>query len=155
MFLQNELNRQIINVGKAQESLAEALIVKLVTREITLDFIRLNYSELFEKNPQVIEMIFDKIEHFQFNEVMTESKYLIPQAIALEMKDRFTTNSKEVAAELKTIIENNHTLRLEKILDLLKLPQQEKLIDNYIEKFENRMNNISNELKKIKSIENE
>lgn len=137
-LIENDRFRQFLNVKKARECLMDALIVKVVTGEETIDNIVQQYGHLYEDFPNIINSRFEKIEKFEFYP-MFEKKYLIPQAIALELKERYEQNPALVAEEFKDLINNNHCISQEMALTYLGLPQEDELIENYVIKFPERM----------------
>ena len=94
-----------------------------------------NFSKGKKKN---FEKVLNKIEKNKFYP-MYESKYFVPKAIALEMRERFDKTPKLVASQLKHLIQNNHSMTEEETLAYLGLPDKYKLIDNYVAKFPERI----------------
>lgn len=145
-YIEFEKYGQVINIGKARECLAGALIIKVMTGEENYESVIAKYGELFKQYPHIIEDWLDRIESFNFYDVMSEKKYLIPQAIALIMKERFKTDPTNTIKQLKEIVAHVHVWTEEKILKYLNISNKEKLIDDYILKFDSRIAKLNKEL---------
>ena len=145
-YIENNKFRQILNVKKARECLADGLIIKVMTGEQKLEDIMSTYGELFKQFPDILPQCLDRIENFDF-QPMYEKRYLIPQAIALEVVERNKDKPKVLAKQFKEIITHNHEWTQEDILEYLELPNADKLIDNYVAKFPKRMQEIEAETK--------
>lgn len=143
-FIENDKFRQVLNVKKARESLMDAMIVKVMCGEETFDSVMQKYGDLFKQFPDILKTRLEKLETFEFYP-MEESKYLIPQAISLEMKDRFAQNPELIAKQLKHLIKNDCCMTEEECLEYLGLPKQEELIDGYVSKFAERMAKLDDE----------
>lgn len=143
-FTENEKHTQFINVLKARESLLEGIIVKVMIGELSYNDAMDKYGKIFKNNSgiQTLQRNLDRIETYNFNTIMYESRYLVPQAIALEMRDKFKNNPREVATNLKEIIANVHTFTENEILELLGLPNKYDLIKDYVSKYEKRMQEL-------------
>ena len=140
--------RQFVQIKKARECLLDGVIVKVVCGEISIDEAKQKYGYLFKPFKELLGQKLEQIENFKFFP-MFEKKYLVPQAISLQMRDRFKKNPENVATQLKYLIENVHVLTEEQALDYLQLPSKEKLIDNYIKDFPKRIKTLDDE--KVKS----
>lgn len=137
-LIENDIFRQVLNVTKARECLMDAMIVKVMCGETSFDDVINKYGNIFKQFPDILKTRLKKIETFKFYP-MEESKYLVPQAISLELAEQFDENPKLVAKQLKHLIKNNHSLTEEQALQDLGLPERDKLIDNYVDKFSTRM----------------
>ena len=153
-LIENDRFRQVLNVKKARECLMDAMIVKVMCGEDTIDNVMKNYGDLFKEFPDILISRLEKIETFDFWP-MFESKYLVPQAIALEMKERYKMNPQLVAKQLKHIIKDNHIMTEEETLNYLDLPERDTLIEGYVSKFSERMSAMDNEKLKIEQCKQE
>lgn len=147
-YIENDRIRQIINVKKARECLMDAMIVKVMCGEDTFDNVMKTYGDLFKQFPDILLSRLEKIETYDFYP-MYESKYLIPQAIALELCELFEQNPNLVAEQLKEIIVHTHEWTEEETIAYLGLLGKEQLIDNYITKFADRMSQMDAEKAKV------
>ena len=132
------------NVKKARECVFDTLLIMVVCGEMTLTEVVQNYWNMFSDFPDIL---FNKLKEIETGKYKPfyEYSYLIPQAIALEMRERFRLQPELVAKHLKHIIADNHKLTEEQILDYLGLPKKDQLIDDYVSKFQNRMKQIDAE----------
>ena len=147
-LIENDKFRQVLNVKKARECLMDAMIVKVMCGEETFDNVMKTYGDLFKEFPSILTSRLEQIETFEFWP-MFESKYLVPQAIALEIEDRYKTDPQLVAKQLKHIIKENHSLTEEETLKYLGLSERDKLIDDYVAKFSGRISAMDDEIAKI------
>ena len=148
-FVENEKFSQILNVKKARECLLDALIIKVATKEETLDAVIEKFGYLFKDYPNLIMKKIKDIESYNFHPLY-ELRYLVPQMVALEIKDHSKTEPQDVAEQLKYLIQNNHCLTEEQVLAYLNLPPKEQLADEYIKKFPSRMKNFCSEKENAK-----
>ena len=141
-FLENEKFEQKQNVKKARECVFDALLIKIICGEMTFEKVIQNYGDMFSEFPDILP---DKLKEIEKNEYKPfyEYTYLIPQAIALEMGEKFKKQPELAAKQLKEIIKDNHILTEEQILNYLVLPQKDQLIDDYVAKFQDRMKEIN------------
>ena len=129
-------NRKLLSVLKARECLFEGLIIKAALGEISLEEIYARYGDELEQLPGMVYRKLDELnEHNGFRYLFNEAKYLVPHAMALKMRERFVKNPEEASKELKTLIEHVHDWNEEQALVYLELPDQEKLIDDYVDSF--------------------
>ena len=154
-YIENEIYRQIVNVRKARESLLDGLIVKVMTNEITYKDAVEKYGKLFEPYPYMLESAMRRIKTYNFNNIMSENKYLIPQMIALELRDNFAYNPSNVVQELKVIIEHEHLWAQNDALKFLNIGTKSELIEKYINKFDKRILKLKQSFKKEKATLNE
>ena len=152
-FVENDIYNQFSSVQKARECLMEAMIVKAVCGEETLDSAMKSYGDLFKEFPNMLQSRLEKIETFKFIP-MYESQYIVPQAIALEMRERYKTDPQQVAKQLKYLIENNHCITEEQALQYLGLPERDQLIDEYVTQFPIRTLAMVAEKKQIQQEKN-
>ena len=117
--------------------------------EISLTEVFQGYGDMFNDFPDILENKLRSIERNDYKPFY-EYSYLVPQAIALEMRERFKTQPELVAKQLKEIIKDNHKLTEEQVLDYLGLPQKDKLLDDYASKFQDRIQQINAEQKLLK-----
>lgn len=148
-FLENDKFTQKQNVKKARECVFDALLTKVMCGEISLTEVFQGYGDMFNDFPDILENKLRSIERNDYKPFY-EYSYLVPQAIALEMRERFKTQPELVAKQLKEIIKDNHKLTEEQVLDYLGLPQKDKLLDDYASKFQDRIQQINAEQKLIK-----
>ena len=141
-FNENELETQIINVTKARESLLDAIVIKVVTGKLSFDQAQAKYGYLFN-NSNLIKNCVNNIETFKFSG-MYEKRYLVPQAIALEMLERFKTNPQEAAKQFKEVLAHDTVWNVDYTLHYLGLPKKDELVDNYVAKFNNRVTQLKN-----------
>ena len=126
----------------------DAMIVKVMCGEDTFDNVMKTYGDLFKQFPDILPSRLEKIETYDFYP-MYESKYLIPQAIALELRELFEQNPNLVAEQLKEIIAHTHEWTEEETITYLGLPEKEQLIDDYVTKFPDRMSQMDAEKAKV------
>lgn len=130
----------IVSVIKARECLLEALIVKMGVGEIGMDEAFEKYEHIFKKTPGVVHRKFNELrQEGRFENPFYEYRYIVPQAIAQEMRERYKKDPQRASSELKTIIEHAHDWTQEDTLNYLGLPKQEKLLDRYADKFQERV----------------
>ena len=142
-LLEYSIFTQIQNVKKARISLLECLVVKVMCNEIKLDDAIKKYGHLYKDFPYLIDQTLDRIENIKFNDILFESKYLIPQMIALEMRDRLSISKEKTIHDFKTLIKNEHIFSIDETLKFLNIENQKALVDNYINKFHTRIVNYS------------
>lgn len=147
-FIENDIFRQVLNVKKARESLLDGLIVKIMTNEISFSDAVKKYGNLFKQYPYMLDSALHRIETYNFNDIMFESKYLIPQMISLEMRECFLNSPTSVAQDLKTLIQNEYLWTLDEAIQYLNLGTKEKLVDNYVNKFNERISSLRQKCKK-------
>lgn len=143
-FLENDKYVQKLNVKKARECVFDALLIKIMCGEMSLAEVLQNYGEMFEDFPDILPNKLISIEENKFKPLY-EYSYLIPQAIAMEMRERFKEQPELVAKQLKEIINSNHRIIEEQVLEYLELPPKDQLIDNYVSKFQDRIQQINSE----------
>ncbi len=148
-YLEYDKFTQILNVKKARECLAEALIVKVMIGEITFDQAMSTYGNLFKEFPDIMLGCVEKIEACKFNDIMFEGKYLVPQAIALDMRERFRQDQRVVVELLKEIIAHNHEWTEEETLTHLGFISKHDVIDDYVEKYPTRIAQIDDAIRAI------
>lgn len=136
-FIENAISTQIQNVLKAREVLLDGLIIKLMVGEITLEEVQKKYGDLYLKNTSILNRCLNNIENKQFSN-MFEKKYLLPQAIAQIMLDRFKTDPAVAVKQLKTIIENDTEWDVFDTLKNIGLAGVTEVFDDYINNFEVR-----------------
>lgn len=150
-LLEYSIFTQIQNVKKARISLLECLVVKVMCNEIKLDDAIKKYGHLYKDFPYLIDQTLNRIENFKFNDILLESKYLIPQMIALEMRDRLAISKEKTLCDFKALVEQEHSLTIDDTLKFLNLEDKEVLIDSYINKFHTRIANYTkNKIKEEK-----
>ncbi len=142
-FNANAIHTQIQNVIKAREVLLDGLVIKLMLNEITLDEIKSKYGGLFLKNTNILKRCLNNIETYKFTN-MYEKRYLIPQAIALKMVDLYKTNPEKAIELFKEILKNDSNWTIEDAFKYLKIESKETLIDNYVENYDSRMDDLLN-----------
>ena len=143
-FLESDKLGQKLNIKKARECVFDALFIKVMCGEVSLEEVLQKYGNMFNDFPSIL---LDKLRDVEMNayKPFYEYSYLVPQAIALEMADRAKDQPKLVAKQLKGIIKDNNKLTEDQILDLLCLPQKNELLDNYVSKFQERIKKINEE----------
>lgn len=150
-FVEDDVFGQRLNVKKARECLMEGMIVKVMTGEEKFDDVMKKYGHLYEvEHRDVLPGCLERIETYNFNELFYEEQYLVPQAVGIEMRERFKKNPELVAKQLKQIIAHENDWTEEQALNYLGLPQREQLMDNYIAKFDSRIDRLENERQRIK-----
>ena len=149
-FVEDDKFSQVDNVMKARECLMEALIVKVMNGEETYENVMKNYGHLYQGHQDILTRCLERIETIQFEDIMYEERYLVPQMIALEMRERFKKEPELVAKQLKQILAHEHDWTEEQALDYLGLPQREQLADDYVSKFADRMERLDIEKQRIK-----
>lgn len=149
-LIENDIFRQVLNVKKARECLMDAMIVKVMCGEITYDEVMNKYGNIFKQFPDILTTRLKKIETFKFYP-MEESKYLVPQAVSLELTEQFGKNPKLVAKQLKHLIKDNHSLTEEQALQDLGFPDRDKLIDDYVDKFTTRIKFLEDKRKSLQN----
>jgi len=152
-FNENEKFVQIQNVKKARECLMDAMLVKVVCGEETYDNVVQNYGRLFAEFPDLLPSRIHDIEEYNF-QPMFEKKYIIPQAIATCLSERFDKQPEVVAKQLKYIIANNHKLTEKQTLEYLGLPNKDKLIEDYVANFSDRIIEIEDSKDNCANISN-
>lgn len=150
-FIENDKFRQFLNVKKSRECLMDIMIVKVMCDEETFEGVTHKYGDLFKQFPDILTSRLEKIETFKFYP-MEEGKYLIPQAISLEMKERYQVNPELAIKQLKHLIKNSHCMTEEECLEYLGLPRREELIDSYVSKFAERMAQLDESAKAIQCL---
>lgn len=140
-FNEDALNAQVVNVIKARESLLDAVVIDVMTGHLTQSKAVMRYGEMFSRNTNILNRCLNNIEQYKFS-AMFEKKYLVPQAIALEMLDRFKQNPSLTISQFKTVLSHDHEWTLEETLNYLGLEQQQTLIDSYVNKFGARTNEL-------------
>lgn len=148
-FLENDKFGMCFNVKKARESLMDALIVKIVCGDITYEEALKKYGHLYKEFPGMLNLKLGQIETYKFYP-MFESKYLIPHAIALELRQRYKDNPQLVAKQLKHIIKKSETIAEEEVLAYLDLPDKLSLTEQYIDKFHGRIAELEQEQANVK-----
>jgi len=141
-FVEDDKFSQIDNVIKARECLMEALIVKVMNGETSYEEVMKKYGHLYQGHLDILTRCLERIETIQFEDILFEERYLVPQMIAVEMRERFKKNPELVAQQLKEILAHEHDWTEEQTLDFLGLPYREKLADNYVSKFADRMERL-------------
>lgn len=136
----NEINSQIVNVIKAREVLLEGLVIKVATGEMTYQEAVDKYSHIFQ-NQNIILRCLDKIENYKFAN-MFEYRYLLPQAIALKMLDKFKENPSDTISKFKQLLAHDHEWTVEQTLKFLNLPTEEKMIDDYVDGFDDLISQL-------------
>ena len=152
-FNEDLFNSQIVNVIKARESLIDAYIMKVMAGEMTIDELKAKYDTICGPNKNIMLSRLDNIENIKFS-AMYEMRYLLPQAIALEMRERYMENPELAASQVKWLLENDATATMdEAILHLGILPEQQEgqdpttpqpsiqdqVMDMYVSKYHTRM----------------
>lgn len=132
---------QTRNVVKARESLLDGLIINMQTGEMSLQDFQSDYGDMYFKNTNVLKRCLDDIETYRFSN-MYEGRYLVPQAIALKMLDRFKQDPKVATAQLKGIIAHDADWTLEETLDYLGMPKESELVDEYVDNFQKTISAI-------------
>lgn len=136
-FNENELHTQINNVIKARESLLDGIVIKVVTGRLSMAEAQQKYGHLFN-NSNILTNCVNNIETFNFSG-MYEKRYLVPQAIALEMLEKFKANPKQTAEQFKQVLTHDTDWNVNQTLTYLGLPMQNELIDSYVQKFNTRV----------------
>lgn len=103
-LIESAIHTQILNVIKAREVLLDGLVIKLMLGETSLEELQKTYGDLFLTNVRILDRCLENIEKKQFTN-MFEKKYLLPQAIAQIMLERFKTDPVTTVEQLKEIIE--------------------------------------------------
>lgn len=137
-FAEARLESQVINVMKARKSVVEGMFVKMMAGEVGMEELLTTYNNLFGGNMKVAQEIFEAVQNRKFD-AMFEARYLLPQAAAIEMAERFEKNPQEVAKLFKNTLLSDGRISLEEGLTNLKLPNEENLIEEYIQKFPARI----------------
>ena len=117
--------------------------------EETYENVMKNYGHLYQGHQDILTRCLERIETIQFEDIMYEERYLVPQMIALEMRERFKKEPELVAKQLKQILAHEHDWTEEQALDYLGLPQREQLADDYVSKFADRMERLDIEKQRI------
>lgn len=150
-FIEDDIFGQRLNVKKARECLMEALIVKVMVGEVSLDEVVKKYGYLYEsEHRDILPMLLKKIENHKFNELFKEAQYLIPQAVGLEMRKRYKKEPELVARQIKEIIEHENDWTEEQALEYLGFPQREQLINDYIDNFQTTISQLQTERQLLK-----
>ena len=137
-FDENLANVQVCNVIKARESLLEGVIMSVACGDMTMQDAVANYAHMYTGNPNILERCINNIETYNF-QAMYEKRYLVPQAIALEMADRFVQDPEGTVKQFKDVLAHDTEWTMSEVLDYLGLPQEEALIDDYVAKYHDRV----------------
>ncbi len=137
-FDENLINTQVCNVIKARESLLEGVIMRVAAGDMTMQDAVASYGDMFTGNTNILERCVENIERKDFR-AMYEERYLVPQAIALEMADRFLQDPEGTVKQFKEVLSHDTEWDMSEVLDYLGLPQEEVLINNYIAKYHDRV----------------
>ena len=137
-FDENLINIQVCNVIKARESLLEGVIMSVAAGDITMQDAVATYGDMFTGNTNILERCVESIEREDFR-AMYEKRYLVPQAVALEMADRFVLDPEGTIAQFKEVLAHDTEWDMSEVLDYLGLPQEEQLIDAYVAKYHDRV----------------
>jgi len=142
-FNTHAIHTQVQNVIKARETLLDGLVIKLMMNELTLDDIKAKYGNIFLRNTNVLKRCLENIETYNFTN-MYEKRYLLPQAIALNVLDIYKKQPDEAVKLFKEILKNDSEWTIDQTLKYLKINSKEELIDNYVNKYNVCMNNMLN-----------
>ena len=140
-FLENDRFGLFFSVKKARESLMDALIVKVVSGDMGFEEAVKKYGHLFNGFPRMLSAKLEQIETYNFYP-MFEFKYLIPEAISWELREKYQENPQLVVRQLKYIIKESGTIMEEEVFAYLGLPNKKELTKQYINKFHNRMDEL-------------
>lgn len=140
-FNANAIHTQIQNVIKAREVLLDGLVIKLMLNEITLDEVKSKFGDLFLRNTNILKRCLENIETYKFTN-MYEKRYLIPQAVALKMLDLYKTKPEKAIEIFKEILQNDANWTVEETLKYLGIDSKQSLIDNYVENYDSRMDDL-------------
>ncbi len=149
------ITSQVDNIAKAKETLFDANIIKFGLGEITFAELENNYTKLFGNNLHLFNDRLDKIYNKKYlpdidGKVeyipLYEHRYLIPQAIAQIMLEKYKKDPKNALKQFKNILENDADITLEDTMKELGIKNKEKLLDNYINKFDDRIKAHTTEL---------
>ena len=149
------ITSQLDNIAKAKETLFDADIIKFGLGEITFDELEKNYVKLFGNDLYLFNDRLDKIYNKKYlpdiqGKVgyipLYEHRYLIPQAIAQIMLDRYKKDPKKALKQFKDILEKDADITLEDAMKELSIKNKEKLLDDYINNFDDRIKQHTTEL---------
>jgi len=132
------------NIEKSAVSVIDAMIVKIMTGEETIDTVQSKYADVIGKNMHLLDWRLSDIENGKCCP-MYEASYLVPRAVAIEVENRYKYDPKEGAKAYKFLIERNHDMYEGEILNALGLGTREDVIDRYANNFCNRIHEIENE----------
>ncbi len=132
------------NIEKSVVSVIDAMIVKIMTGEETIDTVQSKYSDVIGRNMHLLDWRLSDIENGKCCP-MYEASYLVPRAVAVEVENRYKHDPKEGAKAYKFLIERNHDMYEGEILNALGLGTREDVIDDYANNFYNRIHELENE----------
>lgn len=144
---------------KRKSRLLDAIVVKVMAGEWNLEEVKQKYGFLFKGQEFLIDDCIKKIKDIKFTNIFFNFNHILGCVISKEMKDRFLIDPERVARELKEILKHDLDWSEKELLNFLKLPPKEKLIENYVNKFSEREAKIRkeicedlNKMKKIKTM---
>lgn len=137
-FKEARLEREGLYVIKARKCLVEAMIIKMMLGKANARDVIDIYTEFFGDNMIMASIIQKEIMDDNFAG-MFEANYLLPQAASLEIEERFAANPQENAKLFKMVLLADDRITLDEGLKLLRLPDKDKLINLYVQKFPERI----------------
>ncbi len=131
---------------KRKSRLLDAIVVKVMAGEWSLDEVKQKYGFLFKGQEFLIDNCIEKIKDVKFKNIFAYFEHILGCVISKEMIARFLLDPKRVASELKEILKHDLEWSEEELLTFLKLPPKDKLIENYVSKFLEREAKIRSEI---------
>lgn len=130
---------QFVNRAKAQLSLFEGAFVRAVAGDITADDAMDEYSKIYGKNieraNELLELVDKAIDPTVTKKPafrpLYETRYLFPQMMGVYAREEYLKNPAEFAKKFKKVLQRDCEITEAEALDMLDLPEREKLVQWY------------------------